>query len=1112
MIDIKTNQLIIARLHYITLCVIGLTLFISCVQDRGPILEISPESAIFSKVDIEDAGIDFENTLSVNDTMNFFKYGYYYMGGGVSSGDLNGDGLVDLFFTGNMVANSVYLNKGDMQFVDITEESGLMSEGLWHTGCLFHDFNADGKMDIYVSVSGIWADRSNLLYINTGNDDNGIPTFEESAESYGLNDSGYSIQACPIDYDNDGDLDLYVVNYNPTEFNTKVLEYKALSDAVSLDSSDRLYRNNGDGTFSDVTIEAGVLRFGLGIGVVASDINQDGLTDIYVSNDFQTPDFFYVNNGDGTFTESLQESFQHTAFYGMGVDVADMNNDLLPDLYQVDMTTTDNYRSKANMSSMNIPAFWAGVEAGFGYQYMYNSLQLNNGLNPDGNPYFSDVAMANQMHATDWSWACLLADYDQDGLRDVFISNGTRREINNKDYFKWLNQIDTKLKVKYNELNFADLTAELPEVPTDNYMFKNEGSTFTKVNSDWGISYTGYSNGATYADLDNDGDLEIILNNIDSDVVIFENKSSEVDKSYLQIALNGSESNPLGLGAKLYLRAGDQQWYHEHTMVRGYQSSVDSRLHFGLDTLDLIDEVEVVWPDGQRQILNEINTNQLVTLNYVDADQRQVATPEASQLLSLSASPIIKHSHIENIYDDYEREVLIPHKMSSLGPKFAVADINGDAIDDVFVPGPSGQKSTLYFSRNGKYKPVNISEENQEDVAGDFMDVDGDGVLDLVVTSGGNEIDDLTDVYYTQRYYTNVEYLQWSQAELVNPDLRISAGLSLGQDIDGDGVEELFVFGRQVPGRYPSSPKSYVFSKGEDVTNKIAAELSEIGMVTAAVWTDYDGDGDDDLILTGEWMGIEIFSNYDGQLIRKTTDLQSQVGWWKSIEVADYDGDGDEDFIIGNLGTNYKYQASDSSTFDIYSKDFDQDSDQDIVLTFYQEGNQYPVRGRQCSSEQMPTLKSKFPNYHSFASSTVQQIYGAEELGDGIHYKANNFRHIYVENKGNGRLEITPLPAIFQRYSINAMDTKDIDGDGNLDVVMVGNIYDSEVETPRSDAGYGIVAMGNGDGTFEFLPNQLSGLYIPYEAQDVKWINTGSETQLLVGSNNAPVQMYQINR
>ncbi len=1111
MIDINYIRTPIARFTYALLCVFGLTFFIACVQDRRSRAENRPESPVFSKLDIEETGIDFENTLSVNDSMNFFKYGYFYMGGGVSSGDLNGDGLVDLFFTGNMVPNKAYLNRGNMEFQEITEMSGLLSEGLWHTGCLFHDFNADGKLDIYVSVSGIWADRSNLLYINQGNNDSGIPIFEESAESYGLDDSGYTIQACPIDYDNDGDLDLYVVNYPPTAFNAQVSEYKALSESVTLENSDRLYRNNGDETFSDVTVESGVLRFGLGIGVIASDLNQDGFTDLYVSNDFQTPDFFYKNNGDGTFTESLQESFQHTAFYGMGVDVADLNNDLLPDLYQVDMTTTDNYRSKANMSSMNIPAFWEGVEAGFGYQYMYNSLQLNNGLNPDGNPYFSDIAIANNMHATDWSWSCLLADYDQDGLRDVFISNGTRREINNKDYFKWLNQTDTQLKVKFKEMNFADLTEELPEIPTDNYMFKNGGSTFTKVNDAWGVNFTGFSNGATYADLDNDGDLEIILNNIDSTVVVFDNISNKSDKSYLQISLNGSNSNPLGLGAKLYLKAGDRQWYQEHTMVRGFQSSVDSRLHFGLDTLEMIDKIEVVWPDGQSQVLTQVNTNQSITVNYQEADQQYTSPPAAKQLLSLSASPMIKYNHIENDFDDYKREVLIPHKMSSLGPKLVTADINGDEVDDVFIPGPRGQNSVLFFSRNGTYKQVTISGRDQEDVAGDFVDVDGDGILDLLVTSGGNEIDDLNDTYYSQRYYPNVESLQWSQAELVNSELRVSGSLSLGQDVDGDGIEELFIFGRQIPGNYPSSPKSYIYKDGEDITPQIASEFSDLGMVTAAVWTDYDGNGSEDLILTGEWMGIEIFSNYGGQLIRMTTELQSQVGWWKSIEVADFDGDGDNDFIIGNLGTNYKYQASDDSTFDIYSQDFDKDSDQDIVLSFYQEGNQYPVRGRQCSSEQMPTLMSKFPNYHSFASSTVQQIYGEEELQGGIHYQANNFRHIYIENKGAGNLEMSTLPEIFQRYSINAMDTKDINGDGNLDVVMVGNIFDSEVETPRSDAGYGVVAMGNGDGTFEQLPNRLSGLYIPYEAQDVKWINTGDKSHLLVASNNAPLQVYEIN-
>lgn len=1086
--------------------ILVLSSIVSCNHETSH----NSNSSVFNTIDFEDSGILFENTLLVNDSMNFFKYGYFYMGGGVSAGDLNGDGLEDVFFSGNMVANRLYLNKGNLQFEDITESAGVLSHGKWHTGCMFHDFNADGQLDIYVSVSGIWADRSNLLYINTGNTKDGVPQFVESASEYGLADSGYSIQSTPIDYDKDGDLDLYVVNYPPTEFNTKVMQYKKLSEKVSTQNSDHLYRNNGDNTYTDVTEDAGMLRFGLGIGVVASDINQDGYTDLYVSNDFQTPDFFYLNNGDGTFTESLKECFGHTAFYGMGVDVADVNNDLLPDLYQVDMTTTDNYRSKANMSSMNIPAFWAGVDAGFGYQYMYNSLQLNNGLNPSGKPYFSDIAMANQMHATEWSWACLIADYDLDGLRDVFISNGTRREINNKDYFKWLKQTDTKLKVKYNELNFVDLTKKLPEVRTDNFIFKNNGDSFTKSNEDWNIKYEGFSNGATHADLDNDGDLEIILNNIDSTAVIFQNLSSDKGRYSLRISLEGSEMNPLGLGAKIYAYAGDNQWYYEHTMVRGYQSSVPKLINIGIDTLSEIDRLEVIWPTGKSQVINTVNTSEIVNLSISDAIDVDRQTSNSEAYFMVDTSPVIDHLHIENTYDDYKREILIPHKMSSLGPKTAIQDVNLDDQDDIFIPGPSGQNSSLYLSTNSGYHLIQCSESDKEDVSGTFADVDDDGKMDLIVVSGGNEIDEVDDNYYQQRYYTDILQSNLQEAIVINDSIRVSGSLSLVQDIDKDGHDEVFLFGRQVPGNYPSAPASFVTSQGMDVTDIFAPELAKIGMVTDAVWSDYDGDEDLDLIIAGEWMGIEIFENNDGKMSRIASDLQSQVGWWKSIEVADFDGDGDEDYLIGNLGTNYKYQASDESTFDIYSKDFDKDSDQDIVLSFYQDGNQYPVRGRQCSSEQMPSLTNRFPNYHSFASSTVQQIYGDDELKKGIHYKANNFRHIYIENKGGGHLDWRPLGEVFQRYSVNAMDSKDINGDGHLDIVMVGNIFDSEVETPRSDSNFGILALGNGDGTFELVPNQESGLYVPYEAQDVRWYRHGGIDQLIIVSNNAPSQVYSI--
>lgn len=1088
------------------LAIIGIViLVIGCGVDQ----EMSPQR-LFAPVSPMSSKIDFENTLNVNDSMNFFKYGYFYMGGGVSAGDLNGDGLSDLFFTGNMVPNRAYLNKGNLQFEEITDQAGLLSSGRWHTGCNFHDFNNDGKLDIYVAVSGIWAERSNLLYLNQGNDSNGIPQFKESGQELGLNDSGYSIQSTYLDYDNDGDLDVYVVNYPPTEFNTKVREYEALSQGVTLQESDHLYRNNGDLTYTDVTEEAGLLRFGLGIGVVSADVNQDGYPDLYVSNDFQTPDFFYLNNGDGTFTESLRSSFQHTSFYGMGVDIADLNNDTLLDLYQVDMTTTDNYRSKANMSSMNIPAFWAGVEAGFGYQYMYNSLQINNGLNPAGSPFFSEIAMSNQMHATEWSWACLLGDYDQDGRRDVFVSNGTRREINNKDYFKWLKQTDTKLKVKYKELSFVDLTEQLPSVKTDNYIFRNNGETFARANEDWGIHYSGYSNGATHADLDNDGDLEIIINNIDSTAVIFQNFASDQNKNFLKVKLKGSATNINGLGARLTLTSGEQTWYADHTLVRGYQSSVEPIIYFGVDTLAVIDKLQVRWTDGKRQTLTQVNANQTLLLDYTNAIDGVDLPQAASQYLRLDQSPSLTYTHRENDYDDYKREVLIPHKMSSLGPRLAVADLNGDGDTDLIIPGPQRQATELHLSNGqGGYRITPLSDAEQEDVFAEIADIDHDGKLDLLISSGGNEDDDLQSSYYSQRYYSDL--LTASESKPLSPELRLSAAITTAQDLDGDGISEVFVLGRQVPGRYPSPPRSYVLRDGVDVTSDLAPELSQIGMVTDAQWVDIEGDGDQDLMLCGEWMGIHLFENIDGTLQHQSQlDLSQQIGWWKSIHAADYDRDGDMDFIVGNLGTNYKYQASDEETFDIYSQDFDQDQDQDIVLSYYQEGKQYPVRGRQCSSEQMPSLMQKYPNYHGFASSTVQDIYGQDVLSEGIHLKVNTFQHAYIENLGGGNLKMSTLPPQYQRYSINSIASHDINGDGNLDIIMVGNIFDSEVETPRSDAGYGLLGLGRGDGTFDLVPNSQSGLYVPYEAQDVKIITQSGIHKLVIASNDAPLQVYQI--
>ena len=1086
------------------------------------------EKTLFKKLDSKISGISFENRLVENDSMNFFRYSYFYSGAGVATGDLNGDDLVDLFFTSNMNSNELYLNQGNLKFEEIGTQAGTQSFNKWHTGCSMIDINADGLLDISVSVAGIWNDRQNLLYINQGNDENGIPIFAEMAANYGLNDSGFSVQTAFFDYDQDGDIDVYVLNYPPTPFNSKVMDYKKFSEEVTLENSDHLYRNNGDNTFTDVTIESGILNFGLGMGILTMDFNNDNLTDIYVSNDFHTPDFFYVNNGDGTFTESLKKCFQQTSFYGMGIDAADINNDGLTDLMQVDMTAVDNYRSKSNMLGMNISSFYTMLDVGFHYQYMHNSLQVNNGIRPNGLPFFSNVSKLHKVDRTDWSWSSLFADYDNDGFQDLFITNGIKKDINNNDYFKWLKQLDTKIKVKYNELSLVDLSNKMPSKKIDNYIYKNENGTFHKANEKWGVTYEGFSNGTSYADLDNDGDLELILNNIDSTAVIFENQSDSSINHFLKIKLIGSIENPLGLGAKIKIYSDTLNLTQEQSLVRGYQSSTDPIMHFGLGKNTIIDSIKVFWKDGKVSFLENIKSNTTVKIQHKNSFQQKLIIDKKEplfELVSEEKNPF-KYKHVENEFNDFEREVLLPHKMSSFGPGIAIADVNNDRQEDLFVSGAKGFPSYIFISKktdntNYKFEKTTLPNPQQEEVDGIFHDINADGLLDLLTVSGGNEEDDLKNSFYKQRIYQQQRNHEFKEVDLLE-EAQLSAALVLVNDFDNDAKLDIFYGGRQIPSSYPKPATSYLFSESQENSNKkttfekrsseIIPELKEIGMMTDAVWSDYDLDGDEDLIAVGEWMPISFFENQNGKLTKvEIPEISDQVGWWKNICKGDFDLDGDTDFVVLNLGLNYKYKANEKETFDCYANDFDKNSNLDIVLGYYQEGEQFPVRGRSCSAEQVPEIKRKFKNYHTFASSTIDKIYGQDKLKSGLHLQANQFNHIYIENKGNGQFKSSKLSFDLQASSYNCAMAMDVNSDGYLDLVLAGNIFDAEIETPRSDAEYGTVAIGDGKGNFKKLSYKDTGLYIPYETQDIDIITIGKEKYVLFANNNGPLLIYKLN-
>ncbi len=1068
----------------------------------------------FEQLSSKASGIDFVNTLTETDSLNYFTYPYIYMGGGVAVGDINNDGLADVFFTGNMVKNRLFLNKGDMKFEDISSKANVYGDNRWYTGAAMVDINADGFLDIYVSVAGQDGVKKNQLYIN-----NGDLTFTERAAEYGLDDAGQSIQTTFFDYDHDGDLDVYVANYPTTSFKTPNSVYRFMMNKAELEKSNHLYRNDGENQFTDVTKISGVANFGLSISATVADYNNDGWEDIYVSNDFSTPDFLYMNNGDGTFSDKLKESTKQTSFYGMGSDAADFNNDGLIDLIQMDMAPEDNKRSKANMASMNPQLFWETVNAGFHYQYMYNSLQLNRGIGKDSLPIFSNVAWIAGVSSTDWSWAPLMADFDNDGWKDLFVSNGTRRDINNKDFFKKFD----KSRRNMSEDSLGSSALSIPSEKVDNYIFRNTGGiTFEKVNEQWGLSYDGFSNGAAYADFDNDGDLDLVINNIDEESVIFKNNTADFKEThYLRIKFAGLPNNPFGIGTKVTLVLDGKRQFSFLNPVRGFQSSVAPILHFGLGKETTVDSVIVAWLDGKRELLLNVKGDQLLTIrkgkNIPFEENEAVLNPiftASNQLLDTT------FLHQENFHDDYRRQVLLPHKLSNFGPALAVSDVNGDGLDDFYIGNGTGFSGVLYVQQpDGKFSKLDgdwQQDAEQEDLGAVFFDADGDGDDDLYVVSGGNTFPKNDEKFQDRLYINNEGVLTKSTGVL--PEITGSGSRVIPNDFDGDGDIDLFVGGRLSPHNYPYAGRSYLLVnqmnngslKFIDKTEELALGLSDIGMVTDALWTDFDQNGTIDLVVVGEWMPITIFSQESGKFVNRTTDLgyADTRGWWFSIEGGDFDGDGDVDLVVGNLGLNYKYHATPEETFDIYVNDFDKNGTADIVLGYYNFGKQYPVRGRQCSSEQIPTVQLKFKNYESFSTATIDDIYGESGLEKGLHYQVPSFASIYLKNEGQGKFTAQELPVMAQLSPINDMIVRDFNDDGQLDLLIAGNLYASEVETPRSDAGMGLLMLGNGDGTFDPQSYEKSGINFHYDLKNMALINIAKGLGVIGANNQDGLQIF----
>jgi hypothetical protein len=1107
------------RLYHVVLLIVIFCIFFSCKPEK-----INHEGPLFQKLSSAKTNVTFHNTLTETAAFNYFLYPYIYMGGGVSVGDFNNDGLTDIYFTGNMVNNRLYLNKGNLKFLDITKISGTGGDNRWMLGSTICDINNDGLPDIYVSVSGLSTNHENLLFVNQGNNKDGIPVFEEEAKKYGINDPGMSTQSTFFDYDNDDDLDLYVANYPITNFKATPYAYKQMMRNVKWIDSGHLYRNNGDGTYTDVTRESGLLSFGLTLSATVSDFNQDGYKDLYLSNDFTCPDYFYFNNADGTFSDKAGEVLGQTSFYGMGADVADYNNDGLLDIMQIDMAPEDNKRAKENMSTMNSEDFDEMTKEGLHHQYRYSTLQLNRGLMENGLPFFSNSAWIAGVTSTDWSWAALFADYDLDGWKDLFITTGIRRDINNLDYFNKIAEY-SNLKKGLSKTEMLKLVKNMPFKPLANNIYKNNGDlTFSKYNEEWGIKEEGYSNGVAYADLDNDGDLELIVNNIDGKASIYKNNASEKKSgNYLKVEFEGTTSNKMGIGSIVTIWTGAKMQLAELTLSRGYESSVEPILYFGLNKYELIDSLCVKWTDGMVQNLKNIKVNQKLTLKHSDAIslvQRKVKIQKIFKEITDSTG--LEFIHKGNIHNDYKDQVLLPHKMSNQGPDIAVGDVNNDLLEDFYIGNASKSPGRMYIqNKNGTFRIKDgpwVNDSLFEATGTLLFDADNDGDLDFYVACGGYDLPK-DSKSYTDRLYINDGKGNFSKSSNSLPAITSNGSCVKVIDFDNDGDLDLFIGGRQVPGKYPFPASSYILEnrtvngvvKFADVTKEAAPDLLNAGMVTSAFCGDIDNDHWTDLVIAGEWMPVCLYENNHGKF-EKTT-IEGTKGWWFSIDGADFDKDGDIDLVAGNLGLNFRYKASSENTFDVYAGDFNNNGSSDIVLSYFQDKKQFPLRSRKSFVDQNPWVAMKFTTYKSFAEATVSDIYTKEVLDESLHLQAETFASCYFENIGNGKFKIQKLPNEAQLSSINDLIIDDFDNDGHLDILAAGNLFDVEIVTPRNDGGVGVFLKGDGKGSFEVIPSRLSGFFVPKEVRALSLIhlnNSDKDKAVLVGNNEEKLQIFKV--
>ena len=1093
-------------------------------QDEG-----QHKHTLFTQITPDSSGVHFTNHLQETPEFNIFNYLYFYNGGGVAAGDLNGDHLPELYFTANQQSNKLYLNQGNCTFKDITEQTGLQGMEGWTTGVTFADVNADGKLDIYVSQLGKYRniEGKNQLYINQGNDENGIPQFTEKAAEYGLDLVGFSTQATFFDYDLDGDLDMYMLNHSVHD-NGTFGKRATLINEPHPEAGDKLLRND-NGTFTDVSEEAGIFSsvLGYGLGVSVGDLNLDGYPDIYVGNDFHENDYLYYNNGDGTFTEALNSSMKHTSRFSMGNDIADYNNDGLPDLVALDMLPADPEIRKKSASEDPFDIFSFKLNFGYNYQFSRNSLQLNR-----GNQQFSEIGAYAGIAATDWSWASLMADYDQDGYKDLFVSNGIYRRSNDLDYINFIsdNTIQAKLEGKM-DVKDLDLIEKMPRVKVPNYAFRNNGDlTFTDKSKEWGLKIDSYSNGSAYADLDNDGDLDLVVNNIEDSAFIFKNQVNEryadsLTRNYLKLRFEGSGQNPFGVGARVMVNTPNGIITQEQFPTRGYQSSVDVQMVVGLGKITTIPSLTVVWPDGKYQALNQVEANQTLTLQYANAagsyDYSRLKPAGKPLLEDITPATRVSYRHKENKFVEFNRERLMPHMVSSEGPALATGDVNNDGLHDFYVGGGKWKPGALYVQQpDGTFVPINqetwAADSVREDVDAVFFDADNDGDQDLLVVTGGNEFFDKSPKMLS-RLYLNQEGT-FTKAPNRLPELFITGACVAKADYDNDGDTDLFLGARAVPWNYGQIPSSHLLQNNgegffEDVTEQIAPELLEAGLIKQANWADLDGNGTPDLILAGEWMPLSIYFNRDGKLEKAAnTGLNEYAGWWNTVAIADYDNDGDLDMLAGNMGLNSRLQASAKEPLRMYIHDFDDNGNIDQIVTHYVNGQEELFATKDELTRQLKYLNKEFLSYEKFAEAQLEEVFTPAQLSKAEQVKATHLASSFIENKGNGKFAVHELPGQAQLAPVNAVVVNDFNNDGNLDALLAGNFYDVNPEIGRYDADYGTLLTGDGKGNFTVASNREMRLYLDGQVRKMAAIEIADVGQaIVVARNNDTLKVYRVN-